>query len=57
MKITLTLADCRSLYESHFNEDLPSDLPFITAAELVRDDVGQEEFVKRVEDLINQNQK
>lgn len=51
MQITLTLADCRKLYEDHFCRELPMDLPFAKAAAMVRDEVGEKQFVKLVEKI------
>jgi len=46
--IAMSLAECRLIYESHFEAALPVDLPFENAARLVLEAVGPDEFVKRI---------
>lgn len=53
---TLTLAQCRKLYERHFGRDLPPDLPYCYAAEKVRIAVGDEEFSRMVDDIRQEEQ-
>jgi hypothetical protein len=49
--ITLSLLECRLVYEDHFKKKLPGDLPFVVAASLVRSEVGDQKFLKMVKDL------
>lgn len=39
-RIELTLAECRQLYERHFQRQLPKDLPYKEAAMLVYEELG-----------------
>jgi len=51
LEVKLSLAQCVTLYEDHFVRDMPGDLPYKRAAELVLKEVGREEFVRRLNDL------
>lgn len=48
MQITLSLAQARTLYEDHFKVDLPDTMPFVHAAQMVKDECGDAEFVVRL---------
>ena len=50
-QIRLSLADCRSVYETHFNRDLPGDLSYNEAARQVLDEIGTMDFVVLLEEL------
>ncbi len=47
----VTLSGCRYLYETHFKKEMPGNLPFETAAKMVRDDVGWKEFERMISSL------
>ena len=47
--VTLNLAECKRLYEDHFKKDLPGNLPYLHAAIQVRDEIGIDEFLKRLD--------
>jgi hypothetical protein len=51
MQITLTLAQCRTLYENHFKTYLPDKLPFEKAAQMVFREVDAVEFLIRLDAL------
>jgi len=47
--MTISLAECRRLYESHFEQPMPSTMPFQEAAEMVLAEVGEETFLQRLQ--------
>tara|TARA_R100000781_G_scaffold14504_1_gene12078 strand:+ start:148 stop:333 length:186 start_codon:yes stop_codon:yes gene_type:complete len=44
-RISLSLNECRKVYEAHFERDLPGDLPFQVAAQQVFDALGRKRFL------------
>lgn len=53
MEITLNLAEARTLYEHHYSEVIPSNLPYYQAAKMVLEAVGPEEFLKMLKRIRN----
>jgi ribosomal protein L40E len=49
MAMAVSLAECRRLYENHFEQPLPYSMPFKEAAELVLAEVGEAEFLARLQ--------
>jgi len=48
MQITLSAAQCRTLYEDHFKVDMPGNMKYVDAAGLVREETGEAEFMERL---------
>lgn len=51
MDYTLTLLECREIYEHHFNKAMPGNLAYAVAAYQVRREVGDEMFKKILKDV------
>lgn len=50
-QILLSLAQCRTLYEEYFGEQLPDSLPYHLAAQKVREKAGEGQFLSLTSDL------
>jgi len=51
MQITLSLAQCVTLYENHFKKEMPPKLAYKAAAQMVHADIGSDEFLFRLKRL------
>jgi hypothetical protein len=51
MKITLSAAQCRTLYEDHFKVDMPGNMEYGEAARLVEEETSDVEFIARLAHL------
>jgi hypothetical protein len=54
MQITISAAQCRTLYEDVFKVNLPENMHYANAANLAKDKVGESEFMERLSG-INRN--
>lgn len=54
--VDINLLTCKQLYEDHFKQPLPGDLPYIHAAAMVKDAVGWDEFLRRVAEIKKQQE-
>lgn len=46
--VTVTLAQCRALFEDHFKEEMPGKMPYEAGAKKVFNEIGKAEFLRRL---------
>lgn len=49
--VPISLAQCVTLYEEHFKIDMPPNLPYKHAAQMVRKETSEDEFMRRLKSL------
>lgn len=51
MRIVAKLSECRAIYEWHYNQELPGDLPFIEALKMVAREIGLEAVANKLDEM------